>query len=456
MELPRMIEELSTQLDIFAIYRRCGLKPNTVLLESRMEFDDRGRFSFLGLNPFIVLRGDATSYFLNDDQHNGSAFDKLRELLRSYHSEPHPTLPMTAGCMGYVSYDAGVVMEEVNSKAGSLWDLPQLYYVFYDNMIIVDHKEGKTYLTACGQLRPPQESAACIKARLAGSDVYEISALPMPTNETIETRCRSNFSREDYMEAVEKTRLRIQHGDIYVMNLTRQLTSYTEKSAEAIYGILRETNPAPFSALMKLDGFEVISSSPERFLKVRDTIVETRPIKGTMPRGASPAEDDANRLKLLASAKDRAELLMIVDLERNDLNKVCQPDTVKVVDHCRLETFSTVFHLVSTVTGELKKEHDALDCFLACFPGGSVTGAPKRSAMTVIDSLERIKRGIYTGCIGYFGFNGNADFNIVIRTIIKRGDEVSLGVGGGITWESDASLEYQETVDKARALVRVI
>jgi len=219
---------------------------------------------------------------------------------------------------------------------------------------------------------------------------------------------------------------------------------------------LRRINPAAFSVLMKLDGFDIISSSPERFLKIEQGAVETRPIKGTRPRGQTEEEDMLNRLALLNSEKDRAELLMIVDLERNDLSKVCKPHSIKVTQLYKLEEYSTVFHLVSIIKGQLKDKVDAVSCLQACFPGGSITGTPKIRAMEIIDELEGLKRSIYTGCIGYFSFDGNADFNIVIRTIIKQDDQVYFGVGGGITWDSDEDAEYQETLDKAKALMRVI
>jgi para-aminobenzoate synthetase component 1 len=234
------------------------------------------------------------------------------------------------------------------------------------------------------------------------------------------------------------------------------MKSATNKSSYEIYRDLRQINPAPFSSYLKLESFEIISSSPECFLKLENKRVETRPIKGTRPRGETEEQDEQNRLELINSEKDRAELLMIVDLQRNDLSKVCKPGSVKVTELFKLEEYSTVFHLVSTVEGQLKDEVDSLECMKQCFPGGSITGTPKIRAMEIIDELEGIKRGIYTGCIGYFGFDGNADFNIAIRTIIKRGNEVSFGVGGGITWDSEEAAEYQETLDKAKALMRVV
>ena len=255
---------------------------------------------------------------------------------------------------------------------------------------------------------------------------------------------------------MEKVRQFIRSGDIYITNLTQRFCCETEKDPYEVYKNLRHINPAPFAAFMNVEDFSLVSSSPERFLEIRNNIVQTRPIKGTRPRGKNEEEDLKNRQELIDSEKDKAELLMIVDLERNDLSKVCKPYSVKVTELFKLEEYSTVFHLVSTVVGELKDEYTAVDCIKACFPGGSITGAPKVRSMEIIEELEPTRRNIYTGCIGYLGFDGNADLNIVIRTILMKDGKAYLGVGGGITWESNKEEEYDETLDKAKALMRVL
>ena len=210
------------------------------------------------------------------------------------------------------------------------------------------------------------------------------------------------------------------------------------------------------SFVLNLDDFEIISSSPERFLNTVDKIVTTRPIKGTRPRGKDKVEDEKNKLELLNSEKDKAELLMVVDLERNDLSKVCEKNTVKVTELFTLESYATVFHLVSEVTGKLKENITSIKCMRECFPGGSITGTPKIRSMEVIEEIEGIRRNIYTGSIGYFDFRGNCDFNIIIRTILKKGNKAYFGVGGGITIESEEVAEYEESLDKAKALMRVL
>ena len=230
----------------------------------------------------------------------------------------------------------------------------------------------------------------------------------------------------------------------------------SNEDAINIYKNLREINKAPFSVFANYDDFQIISSSPERFIQIKDRKAHTRPIKGTRPRGKDKKEDLLNKEALINSEKDKAELLMVVDLERNDFSKVCKPHTVKVTELFKLEEYATVFHLVSTIEGELKDQISEVKFIRECFPGGSITGTPKIRAMEIIEELEMLKRNIYTGCIGYFDFRGNSDFNIAIRTIIKKENKAYFGVGGGITYDSIEEDEYEETLDKAKALMKVL
>ncbi|MBS5824396.1 MAG: aminodeoxychorismate synthase component I, partial [Clostridium argentinense] len=267
---------------------------------------------------------------------------------------------------------------------------------------------------------------------------------------------QSNFEEDEYLKTVSDVKEYIKNGDIYITNLTQRYVKEVKDDPFDIYERLRTINPAPFAAYMALEDFYILSSSPERFLKIESGVIETRPIKGTRPRGENTDEDERYKNELLESEKDKSELLMIVDLERNDLSKVCKPNTVKVTELFKLEEYSTVFHLVSTVVGEIKEEHSPIDCIKACFPGGSITGAPKIRSMEIIDELEKVRRNIYTGSIGYIGLDGNSDFNIVIRTALIKENKAYFGVGGGITYESIERMEYDETLDKARALMNVL
>ena len=266
----------------------------------------------------------------------------------------------------------------------------------------------------------------------------------------------SNFEKEEYINAVGKVRDYIRSGDVYIMNLTQRFKCQVTRGGYDIYNDLRTINPAQFGAYMKMDKFEILSCSPERFLKVREGVIDTRPIKGTRPRGKNNQEDEKNKIELMHSEKDKSELLMIVDLERNDLSRVCKLNTVKVTELFEIEEYPTVFHLVANIRGELEEGKDIIDCIRVAFPGGSITGAPKIRSMEIIDEMEKVRRNIYTGSIGYLGFDGNSDINIVIRTIMLKDRNAYFGVGGGVTWESEEEFEYEETLHKANALMRAL
>jgi para-aminobenzoate synthetase component 1 len=270
------------------------------------------------------------------------------------------------------------------------------------------------------------------------------------------TLLKSNFSHEEYIKAVAAAREYICAGDIFQVNLSQRFEADLNIAPYELYQRLRRINPAPFASYLNFDGVSVVSASPERFLKIRGDRVETRPIKGTRPRGKSAVEDKALAQELLSSAKDRAENVMIVDLERNDLGRVCRYGTVKVTELAILETYPTVFHLTSTVVGRLSPGKSRIDLLKAAFPGGSITGAPKVRAMEIIDEMEPTRRSVYTGSIGYLSFDGGMDLNIVIRTFVIKGSKAYFQVGGGIVYDSEPEAEYQETLDKARALIQAL
>lgn len=445
------LKEIATKLDPFDIYSAFKDEKNISFLDSAMDPDNLGRYSFIGVKPFLVLKGRKDECYINNVKYNCGVFDKLSEILSENRIKNNTGIPFIGGCIGYLSYDLGIMLEDIKANSDEDILLPHYYFIFYDNLIIFDNKLGKKYISACGILNTPDKSIEDLENIILKQKRLELGYIKTGT-----ASITSNFTKDSYVKTVAKVREYIRNGDIYIANLSQRFTAKTNKDSYDIYRDLRKINPAPFAALMRLEGFDIISSSPERFLMIRDGYIETRPIKGTRPRGKDEEEDLHYRNELLNSEKDKAELLMIVDLERNDLSKVCKAHSVKVTELFRLEEYSTVFHLVSTVVGKLKDDADAVHCLKKCFPGGSITGTPKIRAMEIIDELETLKRSLYTGSIGYFSFDGNADFNIIIRTIIKKEDNVYFGVGGGITWDSNEEAEYQETLEKAKALMRVI
>ncbi len=267
---------------------------------------------------------------------------------------------------------------------------------------------------------------------------------------------KSNFSKHSYIDAVKMAKEYIRKGDIYQVNISQRFKARLFGDPFDLYARLRRCSPAPFASYLNFDDVAVLSSSPERFLLKRGDYIETRPIKGTRPRGASPSLDEALETELKHSAKDMAEHIMIVDLERNDLGRICEYGSVRPTESAVIEKYANVSHLVSTVAGTLKKGMDPVDCLIASFPGGSITGAPKIRSMEIIDELESVKRSVYTGAIGYIGFDGNMDTSIVIRTFIAKGEEIYFQVGGGIVADSDPEKEYEETLHKAAGLLQAL
>lgn len=452
------IKEITTSLDAYQIYQKISQGEDCIFFDSSKKDLAYGRYSLIGANPFLTIkyenaclyekRGDGS--FVASSTHQ-DVFDYLNEIIERYRVHNPTKLPFIGGAMGYFSYDFGCRLENVTMTSEQIADVPDAYFVFYDNAIIIDHSTKQVFITGLGILEDSEQSIYDLICQMQDEGSREKTMEISPEVEHTPF-FQSPFSAKEYQKSIESMRNYIQEGHIYIANMTHMFTSTFRNNPQKAYETLRKVNPAPFSAYLPLDGFHVLCSSPERFLEVRNGQVQTRPIKGTIPRGKNSKEDELNRKRLADSEKDTSELLMIVDLERNDLSKVCQAGTVKVPELFQIEAYSTVFHLVSTIVGTLKKACTAVDCLKATFPGGSITGAPKIRAMEIIDELEKNRRNLYTGSIGYFGFDGNADFNIIIRSILIKDQQAYIGVGGGITWESDAQLEYEETIAKATAL----
>lgn len=446
-----LIEEVDTKLDGFDIYSLFKEDINVILLDSARDEETLGRYSFIGINCFITFKSKNGMCYKGEKEYVGDTFEELNKILKEYTIENNTNIPFVSGGIGYFSYDLARELEDLPNIAKEDIDVPYCCFNFYDNIIILDNLKKVTYISSLGILKPQKDSIYEIKkCILKGNKVrYEKDG-------NITNKFTSGFERNNYINTITKVRDYIKRGDIYITNLSQRYSCSISRSAYDIYKNLRHINPAPFAAFMNFEDFNIICSSPERFLSIKDRMVETRPIKGTMPRGRDTAEDLKNRNILINSEKDKAELLNVVDLERNDLSKVCMPNSVKVTELFKLEEYSTVFHLVSTVVGELKDELGPIECIKACFPGGSITGTPKIRSMEIIDELEPVRRNIYTGSLGYLGFDGNIDLNIIIRTILIKDNIAHFGVGGGITWDSKEELEFDETLDKARALMRVL
>jgi para-aminobenzoate synthetase component 1 len=462
--------------------------PYRLLLDSAARGTRLGRYSFLMADPIAVVRskGTRTEYVAVSSNTvrpvGADVLSEVRTLLDAHRGDAIPGLPpFQGGAAGYLAYDWGRTLERLPSCRYDDLPLPDVVLGIYDWVIAWDHDEARAWVVSTGLPETAADARRHRAARRAADIQTRIesdaasSGTPDDVDEAPSTSggeapsfpvlggwwdrrldVRSAFTHEGYLDAVRRVREYILAGDIFQANLSQRFDARMCEAPWELYLRMRQRNAAPFAAYFDTPHGEVLSASPERFLRVDvDGRVETRPIKGTRPRGIGPEHDGALGRALTESPKDRAENLMIVDLMRNDLSRVCSPGSVRVPELFALERYATVHHLVSTVVGRLAEGHDPLDLLRASFPGGSVTGAPKVRAMEIIAELEPSQRSVYCGCIGYWSVTGALDTNIAIRTIVApRGrGRVYFNAGGGIVADSDPEQEYRETLDKARGMI---
>jgi para-aminobenzoate synthetase component 1 len=401
-------------------------------LDSSLSGNRDGRFSYLGFAPF--------------DSIEARDLVQLRKALKPYLGFKS-SLPFHCGAVGYIGYE------------GEIW------FGLYGTVLCIDHQEGTLTITSTGfpykdlsrQRKAAQQSQDYILFKLdnhrpSGKVTRQLKKKPV---------LQSNTSPAQYMAAVKKALGHIHDGDIYQINLSQRMQADIRNWRQYahpvdVYKELRTLSPSSFSAYLDQGEQVILSSSPERFLKLEDDQVQVRPMKGTRPRGKNVREDQKNRQELLESAKEKAELLMVTDLERNDLGRVCDYGSVKVKAMRQIEEYSTVFQATSTIEGRLHRDFDQFDLLKSTFPSGSVTGCPKIEAMKIIQQLERSKRGLYTGALGYISFTGDMDFNVLIRTLFLEKDRITFHVGGGIVADSDPKKEYEETLVKAKAMAEAL
>jgi para-aminobenzoate synthetase component 1 len=460
-----IIEKIVTKLTSFQLFEIFSNDPYAFFLDSRMGAEKLGRYSFIGANPFSVIKSkDNEIETIKNDLKNvchGDPFEKLKEILNQYSFSYESPFPFIGGAVGYFGYDLCHHIERIKKTAIDDVNIPDCVIGIYDGIVIVDHLKNETFVASLGIEESCDEVINRICCRINENTdriVYESKKYEelVEDDNNIKPSLKSNLNKNNYMKCLSQVKKYIEQGDVYQVNLTQRFQCEIQETSFELYRKLREINPAPFASYFDFGEGQIVSSSPERFIKIQDRIIETRPIKGTVPRGKTLEEDIKNREILLNSEKDKSELLMIVDLERNDLGKICKTGTVEVTELFHLEKYATVYHLVSTIKGKIKDEYDVVDCIKAIFPGGSITGAPKIRAMEIIDELEPNSRNIYTGSVGYIGFDGAADLNIVIRTILCKEGNAYFGVGGGIVWDSEAELEYEESIHKGKALIKTL
>lgn len=413
------------------LIERFGWRERAFVLDSSQSNDGLGEWSFFGAEPFDVLRG-------------GRLAD-LRALMAGHVVENTTGIPFVGGAVGFIAYDYGRVLERLPVRAVDDRGLPDLEFGLYDGVAALEHATGILYLVALG-IRGPVEVTL--------RDLEAIVWTP------VEASCLAprvgawewNMSPDVFREKVEAVKGWIASGDVYQVNLSQRARCAFAGDVLGLHGALRAGNPAPYGAFLDFGDFQLLSTSPELFLRKRGRVVETRPIKGTRARGRDAVEDAAYAAELRSSEKERAELLMIVDLERNDLGRVAEFGSVRVEGLYHLERYARVMHQTAQVFAELASGYDVFDCIEALFPGGSITGAPKVRAMEIIEELEPTRRGAYCGAMGYVGFDGDAQLNIAIRSLHVKDGVLDYQVGSGIVWDSDAESEYLETMAKGRAI----
>jgi para-aminobenzoate synthetase component 1 len=464
--------DLAASWSSIEAFREIAKRPYPFILDAASDPERLGKHSLVGSDPFLVVhtRGDTTRL---DYPRLGKSettelhpFELLRELIERYRKEADADFPMpTGGAVGYLSYDLFPKVEQIVHTVENDLGMPEMFFAFYDCVTVFEHHEGTAKLVlappteAVGEIPqdiidfwqgPPVEQK--INSEKAGNGKADSTPAPRFSKHGLKP-CQS---RESYLASVRRVLEHIAAGDVYQVNFSQRFETDFVGDPVEFYARLRQTSPAPFGACLFPDDFVVFSNSPERYLVIENGYIETRPIKGTRPRGRDEAEDRALARELAASEKDGAEHLMIVDLERNDLGRVCDYDTVHVPEFKIIESYANVHHMVSTVAGRVHPSRDLVDCITNSFPGGSITGAPKIRAIEIIDELELTARGVYCGSIGYIDFTGRVDLNIAIRTAVKHNGKLYFQVGGGIVADSDPEEEYQETITKAQSFVKAL
>lgn len=486
-------ELLPGRCDALSLARLFADSTHFVLLESSDTRSKLGKWVFLAADPFLVFRSKRAACWAGPPGEErrlpGRPLVELAKILERYRlpMEPIgplqreelamlPDLPFLGGALGYLGYELLYQLEDIPDLGRDDLAVPDSYLLFFDTVMACSVETGSVSVVANGF--GPSVPAARERAdqRLAdvarrirtalGNGVQHGAPPPRPAGrpkrrlseqDLVSRGIHPVLPRSGYMNLVEAAKAHIRAGDIFEICTCNRFDTTFSGCGFELFAALQRVNPAPYSAYLRLPEVEVLSSSPERFLTLdRDRWVETRPMKGTRPRGRTPEEDREFSRQLAESEKDRAENIMIVDLARNDLGRVCEFGTVTVPDLQVVETFAFTHQMVSTIRGRLRDDHTPMDLIAATFPGGSMTGAPKVEAMKIIDRLEPVKRGIFSGSIGYFDFEGMVGLNIVIRTFIKKGTSLSFHVGGAIVWDSDAAEEHQEILDKAAGLVAAL
>jgi anthranilate synthase component 1 len=435
------------------------------LLESVEGGEQVGRYSFLGKDPLLVIRGRQGVTTIEEagsvTERREPFIDVVRGLMAEYHAPFVPDLPrFTGGAVGYLDYDTAEWFEPATRLDRPSTDRDQAGFMVFDTVLAFDHVKHRILAIANARIRPGEDLKSLYEFATAKIDFLERELdrnLSRPERRTAPAlEIRANQTREAYEGAVKKIQEDIAAGEIYQAVLSQRFDTTTAAPPFDVYRALRHINPSPYMYFIRMGGEAIVGASPEMLVRVEGSRIETHPIAGTRRRGATPEDDQRMAEELRRNEKERAEHVMLVDLGRNDVGRVAEIGSVRVPQFMALERYSHVMHLVSRVEGTLSPEHDRLDALVSCFPAGTLTGAPKIRAMQIVGALEPTRRGLYGGAVGYLDFAGNLDFCIAIRTITMRGGEASVQAGAGIVADSHPAAEFEETRDKARALLQAL
>lgn len=442
------------ELDFFKQYKFLSqYKKHHIILESGRG----GRYSIVGLDPIAIIQGkdNALHIFENEKEtiKEGNPLQLMQQYMEKWHTDYNPDYPpFQGGAIGYFSYDCIRYIEKIPALAKDDINIPDVFFLLFDDVFVYDHKEKVLWITTHYiEDKQAAENRLNILKEKWMSEVPDVT-IPFVSAESYKEDV--SFTEETFMGAVQHIQEYIGAGDVFQVNLSTRQEKTLQTHPLEIYTKLREINPSPYMGYLELGNFQIVSGSPELLIKKQGSEVSTRPIAGTRSRGKDEQEDEQLAEELIENEKERAEHVMLVDLERNDLGRVCEYGTVEVDEFMVIEKYSHVMHIVSNVRGELQEGKDAFDVTRAVFPGGTITGAPKIRTMEIIEELEPVRRGIYTGSIGWIGYSGDMELNIVIRTLLAKDGQAYVQAGAGIVIDSNPQNEYKESLKKAIALWR--
>lgn len=460
-----IIADKETPVSTFA---KIGLNRKTSFLLESVEGGEKvARYSFIGIDPFLQFKANGQDYTLTGiikEKGRMNPVEKLKNLIKKYRSYHPANLPrFSCGAVGYFSYDTVRLFENIpNKNPADSNSMDEINFNFYKTILAFDNRQHK--LIIINNILVSKKDNIKQKYNQAVKELIKIERIlrsSAPANKPVlkkelQHKLVSNFKKEDYVKSVDKIKEYIKAGDVFQVVLSQRFRTECRLKPFDIYRCLRIINPSPYMYFLKMDDSCIVGSSPELLVRVEDGVVETRPIAGSRPRGKTPAEDESLAKELLADEKERAEHIMLVDLGRNDLGRVCIKGSVAPEEIMKVEKYSHIMHIVSSVRGKLDKTFNAVDALFSCFPAGTLSGAPKIRAMEIIDELEPTQRNIYGGALGYIDFSGNLDTCIIIRTLVVKNNIITLQSGGGIVADSVPEKEYEESLNKAKALFKSI